>query len=267
MAYYGNQDPWSPSVYGFSLFNSNSKIDKTCITFTMWKTTLKVSIIPAIESGADEAPRYDFKNSVSIWLTPLKAHRFAEILKGFKEDPNQYDNFGVATPQSIITVDKSETFGQPKRGPVISIRKVNEEGQVEASYSYECNIDGITSIVGFKNSNPKDFKQDTKHFQSTEVDAVIAQLENYYNAMTNCTAFSVLHQMYPYLDRIAAKIGVDLSGQSTRRSGGGFFTNNNAFDTGKSLGGTGSQRNVVAQSSNQQYDASALKKLVEGQED
>lgn len=270
MAYYGAQEPWTPTVSGIALFNSTSKIDKTSINFSMWKGTIRVSIIPAIESGTDEAPRYDFKNGVHIWLTPPKAKQFAQILRGFKEDPDTYDKFGVPTSQAIITVDKPDNFGHPDRGPVISIRRVSETGTVELSYSYECNIDGTSAIVGFNPANPKSFKQDTEHFQNVEIDAIITQLEQYYLAMTNAFAFSVLNQMYPYLDRMAAKLAVDLSGSNIRRSSnGGFFAGSNGltagsqgFQSGPSVGST--NQSVIANTSGQTYDASQLRKMVEG---
>ena len=267
MAYFGAApEPWSPTVSGIALFNSTSKIDKTSISFSMWKSTIRVSIIPAIESGTDEAPRYDFKNAVHIWLTPPKAKQFAQILRGFKEDPDTYDNFGVPTSQAIITVDKPSTFGHPDRGPVISIRRVDESGNVELSYSYECNIDGTSAIVGFNPANPKSFKQDTEHFQNVEIDAIITQLEQYYLAMTNATAFSVLNQMYPYLDRIAAKLSVDLSGNVRRGGGPGFFGNGNnqSFQSGPQVGAANTS--AIANPSGQMYDASNLRKMVEGAE-
>lgn len=265
MAYYGAQEPWSPTVSGIALFNPTSKIDKTSINFSMWKSTIRISIIPAIESGTDEAPRYDFKNGVHIWLTPPKAKQFAQILRGFKDDPDTYDKFGVPTSQAIITVDKPDNFGHPGRGPVISIRRVSETGSVELSYSYECNIDGTSAIVGFNPANPKSFTQDTAHFQNVEIDAIITQLEQYYLAMTNATAFAVINQLYPYLDRMASKLAVDLSGNVRRSGSNGFFGSgggtSQGFQSGPSVGST--NNSVLASTSGQTYDASALRKMVE----
>lgn len=263
MAFYGSQEPWSPTVGGLQLYNSTSKIDKTSINFSMWKTTIRISIVPAIETGTDEAPRYDYKNAVNIWLTPQKAKTFAMILKNFKENPDKYSNYGVATSQAIITVDKSDTFGHPNRGPVISIRRVSEEGNVELSYSYECNIEGMSAIVGFNVNNPKSFTQDTELFQNVELDCIINQLEKYFDAMTNATAFSVVNQVYPYLDKIAAKLSVDLSGNIARKTNNnsGFF-GGGTFGSGPSVGST--NQSVISTGVSQSYDASALKKLVEG---
>jgi len=261
MAFYGsNQEAWRPSVYsGLSFFNPTSKIDKTSLSFSMWQTTLCIRIAPAIESGTNEAPKYDYKNSVAIFLTPIKAHLFAEIMKNFKNNPDQYNNHGINSPNAIITIDKPDTFGHPECGPVISIRKVNEEGNVELGYSYECSRENQTAIVGFNVESPKDFKKNTEIFKDIEFDAIITQLEAYYEAMTNATAFSVVHNLYPFLDKIAIKLGVDLSG--SRRSTGGFFNNTgNGFST-QTIGNT-SQPVINASSNGGDYDASRFKALI-----
>lgn len=261
MAYSGSAEPWSPTVWGFSLFHPESKIDKTSISFSMWKTTIKISIIPAIESTGEELSHYDYKNSVNIFLTPLKAYRFAQILRNFKLDPDKYDTFGVPTPQAIITIEKPDRFGQPTGGPVISIRRVDENGNVELSYMYECNKDALASIVGFNASSPKSFTQDTELSKDTEIDCIIAQLEQYYYAMTNCQSFATLQQIFPYLDKIAAKLGVDLSGYNKRNTSGGFFAQNNGFSSSPSVGQ--SNQSILVNPSTQTYDASQFKNLVD----
>lgn len=259
MAYSPNADPWSPTVWGFSLFNPTSKIDKTSISFSMWKTTIKVAITPAIESVGDEMLRYDYKNAVNIFLTPLKAYRFAQILRNFKKDPDKYNTFGIPTPQAIITVEKPDMFNHPEGGPVISIRRVDDQGNVELSYSYECNKDALASVVGFNAANPKGFTQDTELSQDTEIDCIITQLEQYYYAMTNCQSFAILNQIYPYLDKIAVKMGVDLSGYNKRTSG--FFANNSGFSSGPNVGHT--NQSILTTNPTQTYDASTFQNLID----
>ena len=265
---YNTQQVWSPTVYGYALFNSTSKIDKTSISFSMWQTTLRITIVPAIENGADEAPKYDFKNSVSIFLTPIKAHLFADIIRGFMKDPDKYANHGIASPQAIISIDKPDTFGHPDCGPVISIRKVNDEGTIELSYSYECNLENFTSIVGFNTKNPRDFEMDTDMFKYADLDCIITQLDEYYKAMTNAQAFSVMHNLYPWFDRIGTKIGVDVTGGQNRgRVSTGFFSNmGTGFNSTASptvtptVGSSAINSNLIADE--KKYDASQLKSLI-----
>ena len=256
-----NDNAYSPTVYsGFTLYNPTSKIDKTLLTFAMWKSTLKISIVPAIETEAmDATPKYDYKNSISIYLTPIKAHLFAKVLMAFKENPSKYTNYGISTPQSIITVDVPKTFGKNYPGTVISIRKVGDNGNIEASYSYECSSDNFAAIVGFNAKNPKEFTQDTKIFENEEIDAIINQLEMYYKAMTNAQSFATLNVLYPYLDKLAAKVGADLSNSTRKSSVGGFFSNQNGYmnpNANMTVGQMSSQQDM--------YNGNQLQNLVSG---
>ena len=248
---------YSPTVYsGYAMYNPVSTIDKTGLTFSMWKTTLKVSIIPVIESGAgnDEPAKYDYRNSATIFLTPSKAHMFATILKKFKEDPEKYSNYGVNTPQCIISVDSAKTFGKDTNDPVITIRKLGDAGNIELSYSYECRNDFYSSVVGFSASSPKDYKQDFEMFKNLDIDMIIEQLEQYYVAMTKTIAFTVTHELYPYLDKIAAKVGVDLSTNYQRKSG---------FFTGGQQGQATNGFQMNGHNTTQTYDASQFKNLIQ----
>lgn len=259
MAFNQYDNIYSPTVYsGFTLYNPTSKIDKTSMSFSMWKSTLKISIVPVIETeSTNDTPKYDYKNSISIYLTPIKAHLFAEILSEFKKDPKKYTNYGISTPQSIITVDVPKTFGKDYPGTVISIRRVGENGNIEASYSYECSSDNFSAVVGFNAKNPKEFTQDTEIFKNEEIDAIIQQLNSYYEAMTNANAFATLNVLYPYLDKIAAKAGIDLSSTNKRPvNNTGFFNNQNGYAT------PNANMTIGQMNQNQMYNAPQLQNLV-----
>ena len=68
---FDNQQQSTPTVYGYSFFNKESIIDKTMISFSMWRNNLKISISPVIESENGET-RYDTKSGISVYLTPQK---------------------------------------------------------------------------------------------------------------------------------------------------------------------------------------------------
>lgn len=223
-----NGPGFSPSVYGFGFSNSESTIDKTNISFTMWKTTLKISIAPLVESGNEF--HIDRKNSVSIFLTPAKAKMFADILRKYKLDPEKYNNFGVASGKSLITVMSPKSFNKPDGGAVINIKNVNSEaGTVEASYSYEIKTKSYNLVSGYDEKNGS-FQQDFKEYREIELDLMIIQLDEYVKAMTNTVAFATIHNVYPYLDKMASKMGVDLSGGygSSNYRNQSYFTQNNA---------------------------------------
>ena len=148
-----NESRFSPTVYGYSFSNSESVVDKSNIQFSMWKTTIKISISPLIDTGTNEW-RVDRKNAISAYLIPAKAMMFANILKRYKEDPEKYNNWGVASGSAYISVT----------------------------------------------------------YAATELDLIAIQLMQYAKAMSNAVAFTVTHNQYDYLDKIAQKVGADFSG-------------------------------------------------------
>lgn len=228
---YGQTNLNTPTVYGYALFNKESTIDKTMMSFSMWKTTLKIGIFPLIESDNDEV-KYDKKNGTSIFLTPTKARIFSTILQNFKQDPVKFNNNGVPAGQSLITIVNSSEFNKPEAGPAIIIRKISAEGQVESSYAYEIKKNFHNAVVGFNEKTGK-FDQDFTSYNDLEIDMIITQLEEYYKAMTNATAFTVIDGTYQTFDKIASKIGVDLN--AGYNGGGGYnksYFNNRSADTG-----------------------------------
>lgn len=224
---YGNGG-YSPSVYGYSFSNSESTIDKTNLSFGMWKTTLQIRIAPLVESGTEF--HIDRKNSVAIFLIPAKAKMFADILRKYKEDPEKMNNYGVASGKSLITVMSPKAFKKDSNGCIINIRNITPEGVVEASYSYETKST-YNTVSGYDDKNGS-FSQDFKTYETLEIDLIITQLEEYVKAMTNTYAFANVMQMYPYADKIASKLGVDL----TNGYGGNNYRAQSYFNSSNSSG-------------------------------
>lgn len=220
---YNNQI--SPTVYGYALFNKESLVDKTMISFSMWKTTIKVAIYPLIESEDDQI-KYDRKNGVAIYLQPIKAKIFAQIIRDFIKDPVNNHARGVASGQNLITIEdptRPDSFNKPGSNPVIVIRKINGEGTLEASYGYEVRSDTATVIKNY-NEKTNAFIKDTTTFRFMELEMIAMQLDEYTKAMSNAVAFSVTEALYPSLDKIASKLGVDINAAPYKNSS--YFNNN-----------------------------------------
>lgn len=210
---YSNPNQLTPTIYGYSLFNRDAKVDKTMLSFSMWKTTIRLGIFPLIESENEDQPKVDKKGGLSIYLTPFKAHMFAELIKRFKENPEAYSGKGVPSGQCLVSIEDpryATGYNKPDANPLIVIRKVTPEtGALEASYAYEIN-DDYYGIVDFYDQNSGQFTKNYEEFKGMELDIIIQQLESYYQAMSNSTAFSVIENQYQYLDKIANKLGVEL---------------------------------------------------------
>jgi hypothetical protein len=207
-----NESRFSPTVYGYSFSNSESVVDKSNIQFSMWKTTIKISISPLIDTGTNEW-RVDRKNAISAYLIPAKAMMFANILKRYKEDPEKYNNWGVASGSAYISVINPKSIKPDAEGfAIINIRRISTEGVVEASYSYEVKAGGTyNAVIGFDEKKGT-FSQDFDTYAATELDLIAIQLMQYAKAMSNAVAFTVTNNQYDYLDKIAQKVGADFSG-------------------------------------------------------
>lgn len=230
MAYNTNNNQITPSLPGYAFFNKNSTIDKTMLSFNMWKTTIRMSIYPLIESENDDQVKYDRKGGISIYLTPYKAYMFAQIIKGFKNNHEEYNGKGVPSGQCLVTIeDPAITSGykDPNANPLIVIRKVNSEtGGVEMSYAYELNSEFYMVIEKYDQLSGE-FVKNLEMFKDAELDFTAIQLENYANAMTNSNAFATMDAVYPFLDRIANKLGVELMPSSSNQySSGTYFSKN-----------------------------------------
>ena len=246
---YGNNNQVSPTLYGLSLFNKNSTVDKTMISFSMWKTTIKVAIFPLIESEDDQI-RYDRKNGVAIYLPPMKAAMFASILKDFKDNPTANHSRGVASGQNLITIEdpaRSNGFNKPGANPVIVIRKINpDNGTMESSYAYEIRTDN-TMVINQYNEKTGAFNKDLTTFKNMELDMIITQLEEYMKAMTNATAFAVTEALYPTLDKIGSKLGIDINSSPYKNTS--YFSSNPGTPAENVSQYTGNGLNNMMQSS------------------
>ena len=223
---YGATGP-TPTLNGFLMANKESTVDKTLVQFSMWKSTIKIGIAPLIETDDDQI-KYDFKNSVGIFMGPAKAYALSQILRQFMVDPDKTNNSGIASGQHLITICKASELGKPDAGPLLVVRKVSPEGHVEASYAYEFKPN-IQVIKEFNEKTGK-FVIDNEKYKNLEIEMAATQLEQYYYAMTNAIAFTVTDALYPSLDKIAAKLGVDLMSNynSSYKSNSYFASNNNS---------------------------------------
>lgn len=217
MAAFGTYNAsYSPTIYGSALFNKDSIVDKTMLAFSMWRSTIKIGIYPLIDSEDDQI-KYDKKNGLAVFLTPIKALTFAQILKDFIADPKANHARGVPAGTNLITIEdptRANSFNKPNANPVIVIRKVNENGSMESSYAYEIKSDPNFSVKDF-NEKTGSFVHDGENFKTIELSFIALQLEEYAKAMTNSQAFAVVDTLYPVLDKIASKLGVDISQNSS----------------------------------------------------
>lgn len=254
-----DKEDFRPSVYGIAFRNDSDKaVDRTMISFSMWASTIKISIVPLVQEATKEFMTPNYEAAGSIWLTPSKAMIFANVISKFLEEmklnpdkKNPYSGWAVFTKHGMIGIFDSKDMGST--APCIVFKKVNaNSGKVESSYAYEIKADGYDVIHSF-NENTGTFSRNTEMFQYTELIMIIQQLEDYARASNNAYAFSVadslaygLNQLQENIVRIGKNMGIDMIMPKGSKTGGGsskaFFDKNrnektpSASDVQKKIG-------------------------------
>ena len=252
-----NRNNINVSVYSnYRMNNAESQIDATCLTSRFWGQNLCLSICPRKNTGNDDIS-FDIDNGITIYLSHTKARILKHELELFLQDPVNYSGNGVNSGSSAITISNGVEYG--KNTPVLTIRKLDENGQVVASFAYEFKTNYYFSIRNFDGRNFDAAYDDYKHI---EIEQLITLLDEYAKASTNAIAFTVMEQrkysaarVDNKLDAIAEKLGVELprGGNNQRR-----YNGNSYFNTVANNSNNGSGDNY---SSNVSYGTATIEDL------
>lgn len=235
------------TVYSnYRMNNAESQIDATCITFRYWKSNLCIGIFPRKNINDNDNVSFDMDNGITIYLSHTKARILANELKLFLSDPIKYNSVGVPSGQAAISISNGSEYG--KNTPVVTIRKVNDNGEVTASFAYEFKTNFYFSI---RNYDGKNFDSVYDEYNNLEIEQFITVLEEYIKASTNAIAFTVMDQrkysssrIENKIESLAAGLGIDISSNSgsnrARYSGTSYFNNTNSTNTENSYNSTSS---------------------------
>jgi hypothetical protein len=226
--------PYEPDVRCPIRFNNTeSTVDKTCLTFGYWKQMLKITISPMKENNGDEIS-FDFDNGISVYLNSVKARMLANEIDLFILNPDKYTGSGLVTGQGVITISNGSEFGVTH--PVLVIRKLDDAGNVISSFAYEFKHDYYYSIRNY--SGGKEFSKETELYNMVEVDQMRSVLEEYTKAMSYAVAYSVVDankfsndRTYKTLNSIAEKLGVQVASSS---KGSRFSSSTSFFNSASS---------------------------------
>lgn len=172
-----------PNVYGRVVVNTKSDIAKSSLSFTMWKSTIRITISKMINESADgKLAQFDQKNGSSIYLTTNKAYMLAALIEKFIEDPDKYNGYGVASTKAVLRLFKE---GEDS---VITIDTFSNNGLTPGN-KYVINKENAAVVTGVDNNQ---CIYDYNLFQNLDFQTIITQLKEYYKAMTNSIAFTVM---------------------------------------------------------------------------
>lgn len=228
------QGPFDPTVYSpYKFNNAKSTVDQTQLSAQFWSNSLRIMIAPKNSDSPEDQPTFDVKNSISIYLNHVKARMLHNVLTNFLSDPIANDNVGVVAGSSIISFTTGKDFGS--NFPMVVIRKVDESGNITASFAYEVKGDYHFSVRGFTEKSNGQY--DREFYPNLELECLLTLLEEFYKAETRAIAYSVLdsgkydqYRMATKINRIGEKLGLDMnvsSSGSTRSNSTSYFSRDN----------------------------------------
>ena len=218
------------SVYSSLRFSNNqSEVDKTSLTFTMWNNMLGIQLSPIVTS-ADGNISYDKDNSITIWLSPVKAMMLSKEIERFIN--KEATNVGVHTRSGIITITDGSDFNIDE--PCITIRKMDEDGQIISAYTYVERTKYHYTIDNFEerhNAEPSFEKH--MAYDNAELELIKIQCEEYVKAMSMANAYATSQITNRQNKRIEYKINkiAESNGITFDNNSSGGYNKQSYFDS------------------------------------
>lgn len=189
------------TVYSsISVTNSESEVDKTSLSFSFWNGLLAVQL-NQLTVDAKGITKRDKDSYVSIYLSVPKAMMLSKQITDFIE--GTADFIGINTRAACLTIERDYAGSV---GPVLIVRKIDEDGSITSAYAYEIRsrYHFALSSLSEENGSLGDFKK--KYYDDIELEMIKTQLDEYVRAMTNATAYSVCNQEFKRDIRMEFKI-------------------------------------------------------------
>lgn len=224
-----NNQPKSYTVKNKHTLFSEGNLNFTCLKFEYWNGLLVIKIEPCIKvnEGGNQNLKVDSDNNIAIYLTPLKCRLFYNAIKTFLNDPEKYTNVGVNSSNGLITFSNGDDYNI-SGNYLLSIKKVNEKGNIMSSLTYEFNKND-SIIVNFDDNSPSNNRDELD--LNIEIDILLDVLYDFFSYSNSICAYwnnytyeYFNNKRYEILSSIADKLGID---KGYKKNNSSFFENNN----------------------------------------
>ena len=229
---------YSPVTYSPVRFaNPDSKIDPSGLSFSFWKSLLKISIAPYTSNANGSFPTIDKDNSIDIYLSPMKAKILLDNCIAFQNDIHRWDNIGVNTNKGLIYLtDGREEFGVDDGSIFLVIKLIDSEsGEITSAIAYQF-VNNYYAITNYKGGS--NFAKEVST-SNPELEMFIQVLKSYVENVNAAIAASIIDSQKYDMNRITTRINSiqeKLGIQTSSNNGGkgfakSFFDNNSGSDT------------------------------------
>ena len=181
-----------PNSYGYSLANLGEKaIVQSKLTFSMWKSMLKISICSDFVRG-DDGITWDDKMSSIIYLNFNKANILLNLLVNYKQDKTGImDRKIVESGKSFIGIYNGRNFNVSEDETIIRIVQFadGERKSILRQAAYQLKTGVFYGEIS--NEQTMSISYDGKAmYKDNELDLLIYQLQTFVQAMSNSFAYA-----------------------------------------------------------------------------
>lgn len=208
-----------PEVYSCYNMSNVEGIDPSALSFSFFRNLLKITISPKLQNPTGDK-MWDHENAACVYLTHTKARMLAkEIEKVLAGDKF---NGGVNTgSDGLISFSDGKEVGS--QFYCIIIRKIDSNGGVLGTYVYEFKTNYHYAISNF---NASDSTHDKDYYDMLEIEQLKDLLVDYYNAMTNAIAYSVINNLRFDMSRINTKLNDIAEANGIKYGNGNNYSSN-----------------------------------------
>lgn len=240
-----SRSSFRPTVYGLKFKNEDdAAVDRTQIEFSMFNNVIKIGIHPLVKSQGDEYARPDRNTGGLIYLTPIKADMFSQIIEKFIAEEekipekdrarlsNPYSGYEIPSKNGTISIVSGKDIGATE--PCIVIAKTNENtGLPEATYAYQVKTK-YHYAISQHDQKTGEFQEDTESFKYIELKHIMWQLRDFARAQNGAYAHAASDTIQAQFDfvnenlgKIAGSMGVTLaSSNASSGSSRSYFDRN-----------------------------------------
>ena len=181
-----------PNSYGYSFVNLGDKaVVQSKLTFSMWKSMLKVSICADFVRG-DDGISWDDKMTSTIYLNFNKANILLNLLTNYKLDKTGImDKKIVEAGKSFIGVYNGRNFNISEDETIIRVVQFadGERKTILRQAAYQLKTNVFYGEISNEQTMTIDYSGGAI-YKDNELDLLIYQLQTFVQAMSNSFAYA-----------------------------------------------------------------------------
>ena len=214
---------YEPEVRSSYVLSNSEGVDPSALSVSFFRDCLKFTASPMLPNPT-ETKKWDTDNAMTIYINHTKARTLCTIIDDVMDGKIQ--NGGVNSgAKGFLSFSNGKELGIDNY--CLIFREIDPQvGSITSTYVYEFKMNYHYAIVNF-DANTMD--HDKVYFDNLEIEQLKDLLKEYYHAITNATAYTVVNQLRFEHSRINTKLNsiCESLGIKFDKSGANYGKNGN----------------------------------------